>query len=271
VAETAQVEGRQHAQRLHEHGALGPRGLAEDLAAARLRVGLDEPPQGCPERRLNEELADVRHPPARVEDGGAAGRVDVELAARLRDREQPVHVLVHRKPVLGVVDGRRQDLADAPGAVRLQQRQVGVDGTGHREGQVRVRARSGRDAIELALAEEPDRRQGRRRALAAQRERLPSARVVHERHALAAERVRRSRLDHGRGEARGHRGVERVAAREQHAHARHRHERMPSRDDALRARDDGSGRGSVRGVVLHLMDASGRLAHRLTSSCSLTS
>ena len=33
VAERAQIEGCEHAERLHEHGALGPRRLAQDLPA----------------------------------------------------------------------------------------------------------------------------------------------------------------------------------------------------------------------------------------------
>ena len=236
---------------------------------AGLRVGLDQSSERPTERGLHEQLADFRNAPARVEDRGSAGRVDVELAPRLRNGEETVHVLIHRESVLGVVDRRGEDLADALRPVRLEQGQVRVDGAGHRERQMSVGARPGRDAIELALTEEPDGRQRRRRPLTAQRQSLPCPGVVNERHALATERVRRGRLHDSGGEARGHHGVERVAAREQHAHARHRHERMASGDDALRARDHGSRRRSVGCVVLCLVDSSGRLAHRLTSLCSL--
>ena len=219
----------------------------------------------APEGRLHEQLAHLRYAPARIEDGGASGRIDVELTARLRDGEEPVHVFVHRESTLGVVNGRGERLAHALGAVSLEQGQVRVDGAWHGERQVRVRARAGRDAIELAPAEELDCRQRRRRALPAERQSLPPAGIVDQRHALPAERVGRRRLDHRGGEAGGDCGVERVAAREQHAHARHRHERMSPRDDALRARDHGSRRRPVGGVVLYVVDASWRLAHRLTS------
>ena len=50
--------------------------------------------------------------------------------------------------------------------------------------------------------------------------------VVQEGDALAAERIRGGRLHHRGGEAGRHRGVERVAAGQQHAHARHCHQRM---------------------------------------------
>ena len=185
--------------------ALPRGGDAGRAMAARRRVGLDEPPKRPAEGGLHEQLADLRHAAARIEHRGAARRIDVELATRLRDGEQAVHVLVHRKAVLGVLHGRRQHLADRLRAARLEQREVGVDGARHRERQVSVGSRTGRDAIEPAPAEEGRRGQRGRGALPAQRERLSRPRVVNERHALAAERVRRRRLDHGRGEAGGRR------------------------------------------------------------------
>ena len=132
-------------------------------------VGLDEPPERAGQRGLHEQLADLGRPAARIEHRGAARRIEVELAARLRDGEQAVHVLVHREAVLGVLHGRREHLAQRPGAVGLEHGQVGVDGAGHRERQVGVRPRPGRDAIEPAAAERRERRQRRRRALAAHR------------------------------------------------------------------------------------------------------
>ena len=185
-------------------------------------VGLDEAPERAGERRLHEQLTDLGRPAVRIEHRGAAGRIEVELAARLGDGEQAMHVLVHREAVLGVVHGRGEHLAQRPGAVGLEQRQVGVDGAGDREGQVRVGPGPGRDAIEPAAAERRERGQRRRRALATHRVRLAAARVVDERHALAAQRVGRGGLDHGGREAGRHRRVEGVAAREQHAHAGHR-------------------------------------------------
>ena len=120
---------------------------------------------------------------------------------------------------------------------------------------MRVAPRAGRDALESAVAEHGQRRQGRGHALTAHGQRLAAPRVVHERDTFSAQGVRGRRLHHGRGEARGDGGVERVAAREQHAHPRHRHERMPRRDHALGARDHGPAGGPVRRVMLHLVDS----------------
>ncbi len=177
-----------------------------------------------------------------------------------------MHVFVHRESMLGVLDRGGEHLAHALRAVSLEQGQIAVDGARHGERQMRVRSGTGRDAIELAPAKESDRRERRRRALSAQRQGFPRARVVDERHAFATERVGRRRLDHRGGEAGGHGGVERVAAREQHAHARHRHERVAARDNALRARDHRARRRPVGRVMLELVDCLGRLAHRLTSA-----
>ena len=246
-----------------------PRGSdAGQAMAPGLRVGLDEPPERHAQGWLHEQLTDLRYAAAWIEHRGTAGRIDVELTLRLRDGEQAMHVLVHREAVLGVLQGRRERLADGLRAARLEEREIGVDGTRHRERQVRLGPRTGRDPIEPAPAEECRRRQRRRGALPAQRERFSRPRVVNERHALAAERVRRRRLDHGRGEPGGRDSVERVAAREEHPHAGHRHQRVPARDDALGARHHGPCARPVRGVVLQFVNPSGRSAHRLTSTTS---
>ena len=210
---------------------------------------------------MHEHVANLRHATIRIEDGGAAGWIDVELAPGLRDREQAVHVLVHREATLGVVHGGRQHLGHGLRAVRLEHGQVRVDRTRYRERQMSLGARPRRDAIEPAPAEERGRRESRRRSLTAHREALALSSVVDERHALAAQCVGRGRLDHGGGEARRHRRVERVASGEQHAHAGHRHQRMARRDNTLGTRDHWPGRRPVRRVVLQLVDPSGRSAH----------
>ena len=319
VPHRAQVERREDGEGLHEHGALRPRALPQDLAprerraerrlegravlrqigraqqaahalgeaadgrrnvaaveplarrrdarrpsAAAPRVRLHQAPERRAERGLHEQRANVRHATAGVEHVGAAGRIEGELAPALRDREHPVHVLVHREAALGVGDGGGEHLAHGLRAERLERRQVCVDGAGHGERQVRLRPGARRNLVEPASAKRRDGRGGRRGALPAERARLSRARVVHERDALAAERVRRGRLDHRGGEARGHRGVERVPAGEQHAHARHRDQGMARGDHALSARDHRPRRRPVRRVVLHLVNArhDGTSAHR---------
>ena len=102
----------------------------------------------------------------------------------------------------------------------LEHREVRVHRAGNGERQMGLRPRPGRDAIEAAAAKEFERGQPRGRALAAHGVDRSRPRVVDDRHALAAERVRRRRFHHGRGEAGGHGGVERVAARQQHAQCR---------------------------------------------------
>ena len=233
---------------------------------AALGVGLDQPPEGAGERGLHEQVAHLGHPAARVEHGAAAGRIDVELAPRLRDGEHAVHVLVHREAALSAVHGRGEHLAHGLRPVGLEQGQVGVDGPRDRERQMGVRPRPGRDAIEPLAAHEGERGEGGRHALTAQGVGLPSPRVVDERDALAAQRVGRGRFHHGGGEAGGHRGVEGVAAREQHAHARHRHQGVARGDDTLGARDHGPGRRPVGGVVLHLVDARELVGHEPSPS-----
>ena len=230
-------------------------GDARDAMAAGRRVGLDEPLQRRGERRLAEQLADLGHAAAGIEDVGPARRVEVELRAALGDGQHAVHVLVHREAAARVVDGRREHLGERPGTPGLEQRQVGVDGARHGERQVGVRARAGRNAIEAPPAEEGHRGQLRRDALAADRDRLARASVVHERHALAAQRVGRGRLHDGRGEAGRHRRVDGVAAGQEHAHAGDGHQRVSGDDDALRPRDDGPRRRPVGRVMLHLVNA----------------
>ena len=169
--------------------ALARRDDAGGAVSAARRVGLDEPPERAGERGLDEELAHLGHAPAGIEHGGAAGRIQIELALGLRNREEPVHVLVHREAVLGVVERRRQRVAQALGAEGLEHGEIGVDGARHRERQVSVGSRARGDAIEPALAEEADGGERGRRALPAHRQHLPRSRVVYQRDALAAERV----------------------------------------------------------------------------------
>ena len=197
------------AERLHQHRALGPRALAQDLApgerhaqrrlhpravagqirtpagarpAARRtrrspprcrrgriargpprcpprdgpapgRSASASPPERGPQRGLDQQLAHRGRSAARIEHRGAARRIQVELASRLGVVEQPMHVLVHGKAVLGVAERRRQHVGQAPGAVRLEDGEVGVDGARHGERQVRIGPRPCRDAIEPAPAE----------------------------------------------------------------------------------------------------------------------
>ena len=192
------------------------------------------------ERRLHEQLADLGHAAARVEHGGAAGRIEVELAARSpgwRAGGACTRTSESRA---------RRSAAPAPAPrsrVRVpwvsSTRQVGVDGARHRERQVRVRPRG-----RWGCWSSP---RPRKRAIVARAGAVPwplsasvcpAARVVHEGHALTAERVGGGRLHHGGREAGGHRGVEGIAAREQHAHAGHRDQRVAGGDDALGAGDD---------------------------------
>src|ERR1700674_4880065 len=49
----------------------------------------------------------------RIEHGGAPGRIEIELAPAFRNREEPMHVLVHREAMEGVLQGRRQHLTQA--------------------------------------------------------------------------------------------------------------------------------------------------------------
>ena len=229
--------------------------------AAGPRVGLDKSLQRHGERRLQEQLADLGHAAAGIEDLGPARRVEVELRAALGDGQHAVHVLVHREAAARVVDGRREHLGERPRPPGLEQRQVGVDSARHGERQVGVRTRAGRNALEAPPLEEGHRRQLRRDALAADRDRLSRASVVHERDALAAQRVGRGRLHDGRGEAGRHRRVDGVAAGQEHAHAGDGHQWVSGDDDALRPRDDGPRRRPVGRVMLDLVNAWKLIGH----------
>ena len=183
-----------------------------------------------------------------------------------------MHVLVHRKAVLGVMEGRPQHVAQVLSAQRLEHGQIGVDGSRHREGKMCVGSGAGGDPIEPASAKEADGGERRGSPLAAHRAHLPSPRVVDHGHALAAQRVGRGRLHHRRREARGHRRVEGVAAAEEHAHAGHGDERMTGRHHAVRARDHGACCRLVRLVVLGFEVAAGghrSLALLAPSPCPL--
>ena len=48
--------------------------------AATVRIGLEEATERGRQGGLHEEFADLRRASARIEHGGAAGRVDLELA-----------------------------------------------------------------------------------------------------------------------------------------------------------------------------------------------
>src|SRR5262249_61272622 len=68
--------------------------------AAPARVGLHEPAEGAREGGLHEELAHTGRAAARIENVGATGRIEIELAPALRNGEELVHVLVHGEAVL---------------------------------------------------------------------------------------------------------------------------------------------------------------------------
>src|SRR2546430_17569985 len=79
-------EGADHRRDVAAIEALARGGDAGQAIAAGLRVGLHETPERAGQRRLHEQLTDARRAAARIEDAGAAGRVERELCAGLRDR-----------------------------------------------------------------------------------------------------------------------------------------------------------------------------------------
>ena len=101
---------------------------------------------------LDEQAAHSRRLPAGIEHRRAARRVAFELRQGLRVLEHAVHVLIHGKAALGILDGWHQHLPERFGAVVLQEEQVGINHPWDGERQVGLGARTGWNLVQTTGA-----------------------------------------------------------------------------------------------------------------------
>src|SRR5260370_759745 len=106
---------------------------------------------------------------------------------------------------------------------------------------------------------------GQKTALPVRRQGAPASRIANEGGALPQERVGRGGPQDGGGKAGRHRGVERVAAAEEHPHAGHRHQGMPGGHHALGAGDDRARGRPVGGGVRDVAAGTHRRATRASA------
>ena len=170
---------------------------------------------------MHKAGADCRHRAAGVKHVRAARRVEVELRHRIRVVQHAVHVFVHRKALLGVFDGRGQDLRKGFAAVGCEQAEARIHHAGHGERQVRLRPWPGGDLVQPAAPKRLNGSQPGRHALTAYRRQLPAGSVEKHADPLGGQGVGGGRLDDRRRQAGGHSAVESVAAGQQLAHRRH--------------------------------------------------
>ena len=165
------------------------------------------------------------------------------LAEQLLDRpDRGVRALDQRMAVLRIGDRRRQHIGKLHRAVVAQQDHPAVEHAGDAG---REQAGAGHHVEPFALVMR-DRSAGWRGALAADDLRLALLHVIKNDRHVAAGAVQ-VRLDHLKRERGGDRGVERVAAALQRAHADRGRDPVRRRDDAERAVDLGP-RGEGIGI-----------------------
>ncbi len=185
-------------------------------------------------------------------DGADAGRPPVDQVGRRRgrvagdalDAARPVEgdPGLDRVAVLGVADRRLQQLAEAAGAVVVQELRPGGDRTRHRDGVGRGR-REGDAALEVPGIV----RRRRAAARTVQRDRRTRALRRVEGEAVAAD-AGHQRVDHALHRHRGDAGIDRVAAGAQDLDGREGRERMGRRDGGVGGVD---GRAPGRREIPH--------------------
>ena len=203
--------------------------LRDAIAAGALGF-LDDAAIGCRERLVGEQRAGRRHFVVRQIDRGRGRPI---LAEQLRHRgDRGIGALEQRMAVLRVADRRRQHVGKRHGAVVAQQHHPGLERAGHAGGE---QPGAGHE-IEAFAAVMRDGGAGRRHALAADHLRLAAAHVVENDRHVAARPVE-MRLDHLQRERGRDRGVERIAAVFQNAHADRGRDPVRRGDHAERAFD----------------------------------
>ena len=154
--------------------------------------------------------------------------------------------LDQRMAMFGVVDRGRQHVRERHRAVVAQQHHPGVERAGHARGE---QPGAGHQ-VEAELAEMRDGGRRGRRPLAADHLDLALAHIVQDHRHVAARPVE-MRLHHLQRERGRDRGVERVAAALQHAHADRRGDPVGRGHDAERAVDLRARGERIRIDVLH--------------------
>ena len=197
------------------HEAVAPRGAGgvDPSGAGAAFGGLDKPLIGRGEVGVAEQRQRLGCCAVRAPDRVRAGPVRREET--LEPCDGPDHRCQHRVTVGEIADGRRQNLRQLHASVIAQEQEPAVEGAGHHGGK---QPRAGDQPVDARGPHRLDAGGGGRHALRAKHARLTVARRV-EQHRQIARRTVEMRLDHLQDEARGHRGVERVAALLEDRHA----------------------------------------------------
>jgi hypothetical protein len=181
------------------------------IAAGELRFAYD-PPIGLGHHPIGEQGAGPRHAAARQIDRRRSRPV---LAKQLLDaRDGRARALYQRMAFGRVEERRRQHIGKRHGAVVAQQQHPGLERPGHTGGE----QAGARNQIEAEPTIVRHGGAGGRRALAANHLDLALTCIVHD-HGDVAARAIEMRLGHLQREGGRHRGIERIAAALQRAHA----------------------------------------------------
>src|SRR5439155_24406367 len=92
---------------------------------------LDQQAQGLAELRLHKQAANGWYLATRIEHLSPSHGIALKLLQGLRDAEYAVHVLVHGKAVLRMLDGRFQHLSQGLGPVGFYQFKIAIDNSRH--------------------------------------------------------------------------------------------------------------------------------------------
>ena len=205
-------------------------------------------PIGIGQRLVGKQRARLRHVSVRQIDRRGGRPM---LLEELFDRgDRGAGALDQRMALAGVIDRGRQHLGQIHGAVVAQHDHPGVEHARHAGG----KQPGARHHVEPEAAEMRDGGGGRRRPLAADDLDLALAHVVHDHRHVAAGTVQ-MRFHHLQRERGRDRGVERVAALLQHAHADRGGDPVRRSHDAERAVDLRARGEGIRIDIFHANEA----------------